>query len=182
MALDTAQLKSDILAILDSPPESVETAANVWAQTIVDFAVGGEILAPLPGINPAGVPGPPPGKMSSSTAAAGTVIIEPIILASFKAQDPVLIGLQSGILAYIPTLAAWSGGGYTAAAPAVPTAVAAPGYFASIVGLGLSGAENKDIATLLSTLIFAAFSTALCSGAAVNPGGFISPITALPII
>tara|TARA_B100000700_G_C14803068_1_gene741538 strand:- start:132 stop:692 length:561 start_codon:yes stop_codon:yes gene_type:complete len=186
MGLDKKFLEDWIFSILDFPPESVEDAAAVWAQAIVEYAADAEFMGTAPGINPSGATDPSPVgskfKVNPGLVEAGQAILEPALLNGFKMEDPLFIGLQLGIASFIPTLAVWSAGAYTAAVVPVPAAFIPPGYFAGVIAAGLAGAKNEDIAILLSTLIHAGFMTSLLNGAAVNPGGFTSPVVASPII
>jgi len=186
MGLDKKFLEDWIFSILDFPPESVEEAASVWAQAIVEYAADAEFMGTSPGINPSGATDPSPVgskfKVNPGLVQAGQAILEPAILSFFNMQDPLFMGLQLGIASFIPTLALWTAGPYVATVVPTPVTFLTPGYFGPVVAAGLAGAKNEDIAGLLSTLVHTGFMASLLNGTAINPGGFTSPVIASPII
>ena len=129
--------------------------------------------------------------------------MQPFLLTSFTVGDPTFIGLQSAIAAFIPTMVSWSGGGFVATVVTTPSpALLVPAYFTPVIASsllksppdqsseGVSDQEledfrngtNSEVAELLASLIYAAFSSSFTAGTAINPGGFIAPITGYPII
>lgn len=186
MGLDKDLLYDYIMNILEVPPDTVELASESWAQGIVEFATEAEFIAIAPGVNPSGAVDPSivgsKFKVNSGLVQAGQAILQPALLNFFNLQDPLFTGLQLGISSFIPTLASWTAGGYVATVVPTPVPFLVPGYFAPVIAAGLAEAKNEDIANLLSGLIHAGFMASLLNGAAVNPAGFVAPITAYPII
>lgn len=187
MSLDVVQLENFIINILEHPPNSMEEAAHKWATIIVDYSSKAEFVATAPGIHPtSGVTDTSivgqKLKVNSGIVELGSSILEPALLNGFELENPLFIGLQLGISSFVPTLASWSGSGYIATVIATPVPFLIPGYFAPVITLGLTGASNQQVATLLANMINTGFVASLLNGAAVNPAGFVAPVVASPII
>ena len=186
MALDPKKLKDSILEILENPPDSKVRASFVWAEALSNWTKDAEFLGVAPAVHPTSgvtVPANFKFKVNSGLVSAGAALLQPLLLTSFLSNDPTFLGLQTSIAAYIPTLAVWSGGGFTATVVTIPSPLfITPGYFSSVIASGLARASTQQVATQLSGLIYAGFIASLLNGTAVNPAGFVAPVVASPII
>ena len=187
MPLSKDLLENFISNILEVPPDSVTQASEDWAQLIIEYARSAEFIATAPGVHPTSGAVDPSVvgtsfKVNPTLVTAGQLILQPALLSGFSLQDPIFIGLQLGISSFIPTLANWSAGSYSAIVVPTPIPFLVPGYFSPVIALGLGGASNDQIVSLLSDLIHVGFMTSVLNGSAVNAAGFVSPIVASPII
>lgn len=162
--------------------------ADAISDAITDYAADAEIVC-LPG--PILIPGAPP-VVSSAFGSKQPLVDETIgkaaltaaINAQFEAQDPTMMVMANGIVAYVAaTFVAFSATGMAPPMGDMVTGVtvmSVPPPLTPVVPAGLAGAEIEQIAAQMASIIHASFKasifTGLCAAKDLGAGPVSGPI------
>jgi len=161
--------------------------AGFIADAIVDYASDAEILMltgpfmipviPTPMADPVNIAQP----VQVQTADVGKAPLKAAIEAGFAAGDPVMVGVTTGVMAYIPaSLLVFQGSpGGVATGVTVPTV---PPILAPCMALGLAGAGEPEIVNLMATIIHASFKASIFNGLGLTLAGGAGPVVGQPLL
>tara|TARA_R110001592_G_scaffold69149_1_gene211828 strand:+ start:6949 stop:7512 length:564 start_codon:yes stop_codon:yes gene_type:complete len=182
MALSKSELESDILDGFKAGLEgsSVREAAQYLAFAIIAYASSAEIIcAPGPILIPVvpPVPSSATGQLVSvQTYELGKSLLWDAIEASFKAEDSLMSIAAAGIVAYVASsFTVFSSNGITVAGAAIMPPPLAQ-VLSTVPVVGVNGASAEDQASMIASIIHAAFLGTTFIGVCTAPDGGVGPV------
>jgi hypothetical protein len=189
MALDKNKLKTALvdnyskLAQDDNATQS--DSAEGMATAIIDFMKDAEII-PIgsPAFTPA-APAPIPDptslgfKLKVSGVDAAKAPLKAAIVGSFKAQDPTMTQITTGIVSATALMLNFGTPAHSAIGASV---MVVPPIFAPSTAVGFGGGSIEDVCNSMATLIYASFLATIFTGTVIKPPAVIPGVISSTII
>ena len=191
MALDKNKLKTalvDNYSKLAQDGESTQSdSAEGMATAIIDFMKDAEII---PIGSPAFTPAPPPAvpvpdptslglKLKVSGVDAAKAPLKAAIVGSFKAQDPTMTQITTGIVSATALMLNFGTPAHSAIGASV---MVVPPIFAPSTAVGFGGGSIEDVCNSMATLIYASFLATIFTGTVIKPPAVIPGVISSTII
>jgi hypothetical protein len=188
MALDKNKLKTalvDNYSKLAQDGESTQSdSAEGMATAIIDFMKDAEII-PIgsPAFTPAPTPIPDPSsiglKLKVSGVDAAKAPLKAAIVGSFKAQDPTMTQITTGIVSATALMLNFGTPAHSAIGASV---MVVPPIFAPSTAVGFGGGSIEDVCNSMATLIYASFLATIFTGTVIKPPAVIPGVISSTII
>ena len=188
MALDKNKLKTalvDNYSKLAKDGESTQSdSAEGMATAIIDFMKDAEII-PIgsPAFTPAPTPIPDPSsiglKLKVSGVDAAKAPLKAAIVGSFKAQDPTMTQITTGIVSATALMLNFGTPAHSAIGASV---MVVPPIFAPSTAVGFGGGSIEDVCNSMATLIYASFLATIFTGTVIKPPAVIPGVISSTII
>lgn len=188
MALDKNKLKTalvDNYSKLAQDGESTQSdSAEGMATAIIDFMKDAEII-PIgsPAFTPAPTPIPDPSsiglKLKVSGVDAAKAPLKAAIVGSFKAQDPTMTQITTGIVSATALMLNFGTPAHSAIGASV---MVVPPIFAPSTAVGFGGGSIEDVCNSMATLIYASFLATIFTGTVIKPPAVIPGVIRSTII
>jgi hypothetical protein len=189
MALDKNKLKTalvDNYSKLAQDGESTQSdSAEGMATAIIDFMKDAEII-PIgsPALTPAApTPIPDPTslgfKLKVSGVDAAKAPLKAAIVGSFKAQDPTMTQITTGIVSATALMINFGTPAHSATGASV---MSVPPILAPAVAVGMGGGGIEDVCDSMATIITASFLATVFTGAVIKPPAVIPGVISSTII
>ena len=191
MALDKNKLKTalvDNYSKLAQDGESTQSdSAEGMATAIIDFMKDAEII---PIGSPAFTPVPPPAvpvpdptslglKLKVSGVDAAKAPLKAAIVGSFKAQDPTMTQITTGIVSATALMLNFGTPAHSAIGASV---MVVPPIFAPSTAVGFGGGSIEDVCNSMATLIYTSFLATIFTGTVIKPPAVIPGVISSTII
>ena len=190
MSLDKNKLKTalvDNYSELAQDGEATQSdSAEGMATAIVDFMKDAEII-PIgsPAMTPAppAVPVPDPTslglKLKVSGVDAAKAPLKAAIVGSFKAQDPTMTQITTGIISAAALMINFGTPAHSAIGASV---MSVPPIFAPSTAVGMGGGSIEDVCDSMATIIMASFIATIFTGTVIKPPAVIPGVISSTII
>ena len=188
MALDKNKLKTalvDNYSKLAQDGESTQSdSAEGMATAIIDFMKDAEII-PIgsPAFTPAPTPIPDPSsiglKLKERGVDAAKAPLKAAIVGSFKAQDPTMTQITTGIVSATALMLNFGTPAHSAIGASV---MVVPPIFAPSTAVGFGGGSIEDVCNSMATLIYASFLATIFTGTVIKPPAVIPGVISSTII